>query len=127
MDWRNPQKQPGLEVIRSQARTIAGLARLLGVSDSEFRATLYGKCRPSALVREKLPLILGVPLEALYDADVLAEDKRTPGTPPVRRAPERVEEKRPPGAPPVRRDPLDVLLSPEGLRRLDAILFGRAQ
>ncbi len=78
MDWRNPQKQPGLTVIRSQARTISGLARLVGVSDAELRATLHGRCRPSALVRQQLPLILGVPLETLYDVDVLAEPKRTP-------------------------------------------------
>ena len=86
MDWRNPQKQPGLAVIRSQARTVSGLARLIGVSDAELRATLYGKCRPSALVRQQLPLILGTPLQTLYDADVLAEEKR----PPVRRSPEAV-------------------------------------
>ncbi len=90
MDWRNPQKQPGLEIIRFQERTTSGLARLIGVDDHELRGTLYGKCRPSAEVREKLPLILGVPLEMLFDADVIAEEKRPPGTPPVRRAPEAV-------------------------------------
>ncbi len=76
MDWRNPQKQPGLTVIRNQARSVSGLARLIGVSDPELRASLYGKTRPSAVVRERLPLILGVPLEAIFCDDVLAEPKR---------------------------------------------------
>ncbi len=90
MDWRNPQKQPGLTAIQSQARSVSGLARLIGVPDAELRATPYGKCRPSVVIREKLPLILGVPLESLFDPGVLAEEKRPPGTPPVRRAPEAV-------------------------------------
>ncbi len=78
MDWRSPQKQPGLTVIRNQARSVSGLARLLGISDHELRATLYGKTRPSIVIQERLPLILGVPLEAIYCDDVLAEPKRTP-------------------------------------------------
>ncbi len=79
MDYSKcPEKQPGLMIIKYQGRTISGLARTIGVQEHQVRAPLHGIIRPNAVVRERLPLILGVPLECLFTADALAAPEREP-------------------------------------------------
>jgi hypothetical protein len=63
-----------MEVLRNQARTVSGVARVIDVPDHELRNALNGRYRPSRAIRERLPLMVGVPITALFSADMLAED-----------------------------------------------------
>jgi hypothetical protein len=74
MPTKTVQVQPGMEVLRNQARTVSGAARVIGVPDHELRNALNGRYRPSRAIRERLPLMVGVPITALFSADMLAED-----------------------------------------------------
>ncbi len=66
-----PQKQPALEILRAQARTIRGVARLIGVPHYELRNVVHGHYRPTPAIRDQLPVVLQTPLSALFLPDML--------------------------------------------------------
>jgi hypothetical protein len=74
MPTNTARVQPGMEVLRNQARTVSGVARIIDVPDHELRNALNGRYRPSRAIRERLPLVVGVPLSLLFVVDMLAED-----------------------------------------------------
>jgi lambda repressor-like predicted transcriptional regulator len=69
--------QPIHAVLRSQGRSMAAVARLLGVDYLTFRSACYGLSRPSKIMKERTPALLGVELERLFTDDKLAEPKRS--------------------------------------------------
>ena len=71
-----PEKQPGLAIMRFQGRATSAVARRIGVHEHQVGAALHGYIRPNAAVRERLPLILGVPLEMIFTEDALAAPVR---------------------------------------------------
>lgn len=73
--------QPAREVLRQGKHSIALVAGIMGVPESHLLPALYGRIRPNITVREKLPKIVGRPLEELFTAEALS-------APPGRRNPE---------------------------------------
>jgi hypothetical protein len=73
-----PEKQPALMIIKYQGRNIAALARIIDVLDHELRAALHGVIRPNVTVRERLPLVLGVPLVSCFTEAALTVPERHP-------------------------------------------------
>jgi transcriptional regulator with XRE-family HTH domain len=63
--------QPSRSILLQQARTVAGVARLLQVSPQHLKNALSGLTPPRPEVRERLPEILGVPLEQLFTQSAL--------------------------------------------------------
>ncbi|MGY1724738.1 hypothetical protein [Blastococcus sp. SYSU DS0533] len=64
--------QPAYYAIKAQQRSIGGVAQAIGVPYIHLRNTLYGRVTPSPVVRERLPRLLGLRLEDLFDAGTLA-------------------------------------------------------
>lgn len=52
--------------------SVTQAAEKIGVTWSHLYATVIGRTTPSEVVRQRLPELLGIPLEELYDADLLA-------------------------------------------------------
>ena len=67
-----PNQQPALDIIRAQARTVAGVARLLGVNYHHTRTALIGETLPTPEILQGLPLLLNRAPEELWTEDVLA-------------------------------------------------------
>lgn len=65
--------QPVRQVIAQRGWTLVEVADAIGVDRNHFLSTVRGLAYPRDDVRERLPKYLGVPLEALYDEDRLAE------------------------------------------------------
>jgi transcriptional regulator with XRE-family HTH domain len=63
--------QPGHQILVSQGRTISGVARVLRLHPAHLAQALQGRIRPNYEVRERLPDLLGVPLEELFTEDAL--------------------------------------------------------
>jgi hypothetical protein len=59
-------RQPALDIMAFQGRGITAVAKAIGVPLYELRDALHGRQRPSIVVRERLPLLLGVPLVSLF-------------------------------------------------------------
>lgn len=68
----NTGTQPGWQVLRDQARTIAGVARLIPVTPAHLKNALSGLTTPRPEVVERLPQILDVPLEQLFTEEALS-------------------------------------------------------
>ena len=66
--------QPGHNVIVSQGRSAAAVARCIEVVPIHLRRTLTGVVSPSWGVRERLPEFLGVPIEELFTKEALASE-----------------------------------------------------
>lgn len=64
--------QPAREVMYAQRWSAALLAEEIGVSYGHLRCVLAGTSALSPEVREKLPQILGTPLEELFSPELLA-------------------------------------------------------
>ncbi len=71
-----PNRQPALDIIRKQARTVAGVKRLLGpgVTYHQLRSALIGEMRPTPEIRQGLSLLLNRTPEELWTPNMLAED-----------------------------------------------------
>lgn len=65
-------------MLAESGRTIIDVAELIGVKYSHLAKSLGGQVTPSKRVRDLLPIVLGVPLEELYTADVLARQYTGP-------------------------------------------------
>ncbi len=68
-----PNRQPAFDIMRAQARTMAGVARLLGVNYHHLRTALIGEIRPTPEIRQRLSLLLNRTPEELWTADMLAD------------------------------------------------------
>jgi len=66
--------QPARQALFDQRWSIARAATEIGVPVSHLGNCVYGKIVPSPGVRERLPRLLGVPLEELFTAEALAEE-----------------------------------------------------
>ncbi len=66
--------QPGYYLIKEQRRSIGVVAQAIDVPYLHLRNALYGHVAPSPAVRDRLPKLLGVRLDALFDADTLARE-----------------------------------------------------
>jgi transcriptional regulator with XRE-family HTH domain len=73
-------KQPAHRILLAQGRTIEGTARAMGINPNHLHHALRGNVRPSAYLREQLPIVLGVPLHELFDRKLLDRplDRRMP-------------------------------------------------
>lgn len=77
--------QPARALLRDQRYTTRQAAVAIDVEPGHLASVLAGHIRPHPVVRERLPELLGVPLEDLFDADRI--DKPYFETGPVRRKP----------------------------------------
>lgn len=66
--------QPARQILRDQYLTITDAADRIGVPQGHLRAVLAGTVAPQRTVRERLPELLGVPLEDLFTQDLLARE-----------------------------------------------------
>jgi hypothetical protein len=64
--------QPVREIIRKGKYSISMVAEMVGVREAHFVPALYGRIRPNMTVRERLPKVLGVPIEQLFTAEALS-------------------------------------------------------
>lgn len=70
-----PKKTPNLvAILRKEGRTLVGTARLIGVSPHHLRHVAKGRYHASPRVRERLPELLGKPIEDLLPARALEKD-----------------------------------------------------
>ncbi|WP_144800880.1 hypothetical protein [Curtobacterium sp. BH-2-1-1] len=58
--------------------TVVDAATFIGCSRSHLVNALRGRTHPNADVRAKLPELLGLPIEALFDEELLATDYAGP-------------------------------------------------
>lgn len=65
--------QPAREVMYAQRWSTSKAAEAIEVPYIHLAATLMGKNRPRPEVIERLPKLLGVPVEELFTAEMLAE------------------------------------------------------
>jgi hypothetical protein len=72
---RNPQ--PFRAVLMARRISVPQAAELCGVKIDHLRDCADGRVRPNDQVRERLPLITGVPLHELFTADRLDRPHRT--------------------------------------------------
>lgn len=70
--------QPARQHLSDQRWSIAKAAAKIGVPEGHLRCAIYGVAAPNDVVRAKLPDLLGVPLDELFDAELLA--RRWSGT-----------------------------------------------
>ena len=68
---RESVRQPIYWVLRDEGRSIAGVARRVPVTNQQLKGAVYGWTPPSPLLRARLPVLLGRPLEALFTQDAL--------------------------------------------------------
>jgi hypothetical protein len=66
-------RQPARMALRRERYTIKLAAEIIGVPESHLRIAVGGYARPMDAVREKLPVLVGVPLEDLFTPDALAK------------------------------------------------------
>lgn len=67
-------EQKGLKrAIGRKQYTLTGLAAEVPCPRPHLLNILYGRVAPAPIVRKRLPEILGVPLEELFDADLLVK------------------------------------------------------
>lgn len=66
-------KQPAYYILHLRDFTIRGAARAIDVPAVHLYQTLYGRIRPCPEVRERLPELLNLPLEDLFNADLLVK------------------------------------------------------
>jgi len=57
--------------MRAKRWSMREAAEQIGVRHQHLSGSVYGHVRPSEVVREKLPALLGVPLDELFTHDVL--------------------------------------------------------
>ena len=69
--------QPGYYRIKEQRRSIAVVAQAIDVPYLHLRNALYGVAAPSLAVRERLPKLLGLRLDEVFDAQTLAREYKT--------------------------------------------------
>ncbi len=62
------QKQPAYYLIKEQGRSVGVISRVIDVPYLHLRQAVYGMVRPSQEVRDRLPGLLGVPLDQLFEA-----------------------------------------------------------
>jgi ribosome-binding protein aMBF1 (putative translation factor) len=65
--------QPALAALRAERWSTALAARTIGVPENHLKHVVHGRTYPNAIVREKLPELLGLPLEDLFVPDMLAK------------------------------------------------------
>jgi hypothetical protein len=65
--------QPAVAALRAERWSIALAARTIGVPETHLRNAVLGRTYPNAIVREKLPALLGIGLEDLFIPDMLAK------------------------------------------------------
>ena len=70
--------QPAREALRDERWSVSRAAAEIGVDPSHLRCCLMATAAPSPEVRERLPKLLGRPLEDLFDADLLAREYKGP-------------------------------------------------
>ncbi|HZN70583.1 MAG TPA: helix-turn-helix transcriptional regulator [Micromonosporaceae bacterium] len=64
-------RQPARDVIFLKRWSVVGLAAELGVKHAHLNQAIRGRVRPAPRLRERLPELLGVPLEELFTAEAL--------------------------------------------------------
>lgn len=64
--------QAARAVLRAQRYTTRQAAEAIGVDHGHLARAVSGRVRPSNEIRERLPELLGVPLEELFDSASLA-------------------------------------------------------
>ncbi len=60
-------EQPAYAVIRATGRSLSKIADEAGVPYLHLRQACRGLARPSQRVRERLPVVLGLPIEELFE------------------------------------------------------------
>lgn len=65
------ERQPALDIAQQQHYTIPQIAEIIGENPSHLGSALRGRAYPSELIRDTLPVVLGVPLEQLFNPDRL--------------------------------------------------------
>lgn len=68
--------QPAYYVVKDQRRSIGVVAQAIDVPYVHLRNALYGHVVPSQAVRDRLPKLLGVRLEELFEPGTLARTYR---------------------------------------------------
>lgn len=66
--------QPAKQILRERYITLPDAARRIDVLPGHLRGVLNGHVSPSPSVRERLPELLGLALDELFDADLLARE-----------------------------------------------------
>lgn len=78
---KNLGPQPARRILRRDARlSITEAAEQINVRRSHLNSALLGYCAPSEDVRERLPRLIGRPLEELFTPESLAEPYRGPNS-----------------------------------------------
>ncbi|MBM0258956.1 hypothetical protein [Micromonospora sp. 4G55] len=65
-------RQPAADALRRERWSIPLAARQIDVPENHLRTAVGGYNRPMPEVRERLPKLLGLPLEELFTPEVLA-------------------------------------------------------
>lgn len=64
-------RQPALDALRDDGRSIVGTARRLGVSRSHLMNVLHGRTRPRDEVKSGLSRLLNIPVCNLFTPDLI--------------------------------------------------------
>ena len=65
-------QQPARLLLRRRGYSLKGLAEEIGVPESHFRKAVGGYIRPRPEIVARLPRIVGIPIDRLFDERVLA-------------------------------------------------------
>ena len=72
------KRQPARKMLIVRDLTTQEAADFIGCTKAHLGNALRGRAHPSNLVRERLPLLIGLPLEALFDEATLAGEYTMP-------------------------------------------------
>lgn len=66
------RRQPVRRMLVVRDITIPEAAEFVGCPRAHLTNAMLGRCHPSAEVRARLPILIGLPLEALFEGELLA-------------------------------------------------------
>ena len=72
------RRQPAKRFLVVNEITQREAAEFIGCRVNHLRNALNGRSHPNESVREKLPILVGMPLEVLFEAEVLQDDYTGP-------------------------------------------------
>lgn len=72
-------EQPAKAILAARGMTIAGVARIIELKYNHVQLSLLGKIPPCPELRTRLAEFLGLPIEELFQPDLLAQTYTGPG------------------------------------------------
>lgn len=66
--------QPAKARLRASGLSVARAALAVGVTHAHLNGTIHGHIRPNHEVRERLPKVLGIPLDELFTTEILRDE-----------------------------------------------------